>query len=96
MPLHVQVDDNVDGLDAKANHTISHVNQMDGRLQDVHVGVQAANQVRVDGQPAIGNVRLLGPLRRRTVSFAKRNPKLLQCCCCRASQFCVNRCPGLV
>jgi len=40
------VDDNVDGLDAKANHTINHVNQMDGRLQDVHVGVQAANQVR--------------------------------------------------
>ncbi len=40
-----QVDDACYQLDAKANHTIQRVEKMDNRLQDVHTGVQAANQV---------------------------------------------------
>jgi hypothetical protein len=41
----MQVDDTCYNLDSKANHTIERVQKLDTRLQDVHVGVQAANQV---------------------------------------------------
>ena len=34
-------------LDGKATHTIQRVERLDNRLQDVHSGVQAANQVGV-------------------------------------------------
>lgn len=39
-----RVDDTCYQLDSKANTTIHRVEQMDNRLQDVHTGVQAANQ----------------------------------------------------
>lgn len=40
-----QVDDAVYVLDGKASQTINQVERLDNRVQDVHAGIQAANQV---------------------------------------------------